>query len=369
MIFVLAAAFTVTDRSALDRSFDLGSSSAVFAVLFVAWSYALIAPLSVMPVERGAFQMLRVEKLALRLPRLTISSLSADPASVPVSGRHWNQMQTLFENDYLRHRRVHNGFFFLARFLAAATLLALLALSVACFRQAVITSAAAFAFGGGAVLSLAFVPIIVTLVGARYRWHRRTPFELLWVHEARTVLARHRKAAEKGHLERTEILVDIEDMDYVLGRRHCFPESRSNRRAVRNSWAAHTFPLVAIAAEFEGRSSVPSPHVWMWLSSYVNQASRLVSQSHGEVAPLDNVRPWPSRYSSDRAGIGMTLLLLGLFAGLFLAAWLTSGATTFHALWDGVQKAFEGGNSIVATLAGLVPILAWLGIKRPHSGL
>jgi len=369
MIFVLVAACTATGRSALDESFDLGSSSAVFAVLFVAWSYALLAPLSVMPVERGAYKLLWLERQALRLPRLTTMFFYRDPATVPFHGRHWTRLQATFETEYLRHRRVHSGFFFLARFLASASLLASLALSIACFRQAAITNSATFAFGAGAVLSLAFVPTLLTLVAARFRWRRRAPFELLWMHEARTVLARHRKAAEKGLLERSEILVDIDDMDYVLGRRHRYPESGANRRAVRDAWAAHTLPLVASAAEFEGRSSTPSPHVWMWLGTYVNQASKLVSQNHGEVAPLDKVRPWPSHYSSDRAGVGMTLLLGGLFTGLFLAAWLTSGTTTFHAFWDVTQTALTGTSSMVATLAAIVPVLAWLGIRRPRSGL
>lgn len=325
-------------------------------VLAVAWSYALLAPMSVMPVERGVFQMLWPERLALGLPRPVAFLLKFEPKQVLLKSRYWTRFVAEHEVSYKHHRHVHAAMFLPARFLALIVLSSGLLFAIFSTLHALSVRSLAIGLGGGAVFVLLICPTLVTVLAARFRWRRRVPFEVAWIHEVKAVLSKHRRAATLGMLEQREVLTDLGDPEYVLARRHHNSPSGSSGEMASARWAARTEPLLESAAAFEGRASVSAPQVWAWLGTYVDQASKLIQQDvpKTRVSSLKPARR--SKYSADKAGLVLLAMLLVIFALLAAGALLISGIATIGGIrssigpWLTSLSSLAAGTGIVMTV-------------------
>ncbi len=364
MLFVIIAALATEGRSVFPWPVDWVAFVTTLGTLLAAWIYALLVPLSVMPVERGAFQMLWVERQATNLSRVAAKLRQRDSVPLLASGRHWQRLTARYGDDYLRHRQAHTAFFFLARCLAAASLLSASAVAGALLIHAIAHQSLALAYGGGAVLALGLLPAVVTVLASRYRWQRRVPFEVLWTHEATTVLSKHYASAARGTLERSEVLSDIGDVEYILSRRHRYSPSGSSRRRAQEAWGSRTSTLVASSAEFEGRASVASGDVSAWLGSHIDQASWIVMQDHAHVTGAAAAQNNPSRYSTDRAALAMTGMLTVAVVALSIAALIAAGVTSPRSMLESFQPLLTDTSSLLAPVGGLVPLVAWFGRKR-----
>jgi hypothetical protein len=324
----------------------------------LAWSYALLIPLSVIPAQRGAFGFLGPEAAMLRLPRWMGKFLHKQPLLVAGRGNHWKRLHESMAADYTDHRRVHVALFSAARSLAVAASVTSVGLSALCFVYAIRDASGTAAWLGGASLVYATFPFIITIMAARYRWRRRAPFELLWLHESMVVLGRHEKQFLRKQLERAEILSDLGDIEYILMQRHRGSGSGSAGELAQSQWTTLVASHSRVSAAFQGQRRPTSDEVWLWLHAYTDRISGPIHEGETTSSPaalsLEEAPRKRPTYSADSAG---TILLVSLgvaFACLVAAAAWSAGVRLTSLPWDLVSPG-------LATATSLVPVLGALG--------
>jgi hypothetical protein len=321
------------------------------------WSYALLGPLSILPSERGVFQFLWLEKLALSIPPSAAWFLCREPDLVTTSGKSWTALRAQFESAYRLHRQANAALFLPSRAGSAIVLVGAVAYAIFCFVYAAAVSSLATGLTGGAVLAFAFLPPVITIAASRRRWRRRAPFELQWLHEATAVLSRHKKAADSGTLERAEVLGDIGDMDHVLSSRHRNSSSGSSRKLAQEHWASATQYLTFSAAAFEGRPAVTSDEVWTWLARHVNQASKALLRNRPKRSTQTLPRRARQLYSADKAALTLVVMLVVATAGLLGAAFILATGTPVDVSWDGAAPWITGLSSLLALIGAGLPLI------------
>lgn len=322
-------------------------------VASLVWSYALLFPLSVMPAQRGAFGFLRSEKAALRIPRQVAFLLQKAPRVTLEGAGEWNQLRSAMALDYSNHRHVHGALFCAARALVVPATATAVGFSLLCFTYALREGSGPAAWLGGASMTYAAFPFVITTMAARYRWRRRAPFELLWLHESIVVLARHEKQIRLKILERAEVLSDIADMEFILMQRYRGSGTGTAAEMARKHWAARVLSHTSEAASFHGQPRPTSAEVWLWLFSHIDRLSAAINEHQPVATSTTDVRGTPRRrltYSADRAGsILLVFLTLVLAAFLVGTAW-SAGVRLSTVPWERIPL-------LLATATSLLPIL------------
>lgn len=345
---------------ALSSSFSDPSLGTAWTVLLVAalctslaWSYSLLLPLSVMPAQRGAFSFLKPEQAALLIPRRIAFFLQKPPAVAADSAGEWNRLRLAMASDYANHRHVHAAFFCVARALVVPATGTAALFSIACLTHALHDGSLAAAWLAGASMVYATFPFIITTMAARYRWRRRAPFEVLWLHESMVVLARHEKNFRSQTLERAEVWSDVADMEFILMERYRGSGSGTAEELARKHWSALMLTHASAAASFQGQPRPSSTEVWFWLYDHINRISAAINDRQSVTASIAYVRGTSRRrltYSADRAGKILLLFLMPVFAACVVGTAWTSGVLLTALPWERVPI-------LLTTLTSLLPIL------------
>ncbi|MBD8729404.1 hypothetical protein [Frigoribacterium sp. CFBP 13707] len=311
-----------------------------------------------MPAQRGAFGFFGPEQGMLRLPRGVGWFLHRSPLSVAAEGGHWGHLRGSLALAYSDHRNVHVALFCVARILAVVAAATASGFAVWCFVCAVLMGSGTAAWLGGASIVYACFPVVITIMAARYRWRRRAPFELLWLHESMVVLARHENRSFSGELERAEVLSDVGDMEYTLMQRYRGSGSGSAERLARAQWAQCVVSHSTAAAVFQSQPQPTSDEVWTWLRAYINRITGSVVERQPALPPATTFpRAVSTRrltYSADSAGtILMVFLGLAFVSLLALAAW-SAGVRVSSLPWELLSPG-------VAVVSSLPPVLGGLG--------